>query len=237
MERISYMKKMRGYFTRTELLLWGASSALTAVSFAVFDRKGWLTLAASLIGVTSLIFNAKGNPAGQALMVIFSALYGVISYSCAYYGEMITYLGMCAPIALLALAAWLKNPYGGNRSEVRVNRLKGREIALMLALSAAVTAAFWFILGALGTANPVPSTISVTTSFIAAYLTFRRSRYFPLAYAANDAVLLVLWTLAAVGDVSYISVLVCFVVFLINDLYGFVSWSRMEKRQNKMVQV
>ena len=39
-----------------------------------------MTLAASLIGTTSLIFNAKGNPIGQALMIVFSLLYGVISY-------------------------------------------------------------------------------------------------------------------------------------------------------------
>lgn len=69
-------------------------------SFAVFDRENYLTLTASVIGATSLIFNAKGNPFGQVLMIVFSILYGIISYSCSYYGEMITYLGMTAPMAL-----------------------------------------------------------------------------------------------------------------------------------------
>ena len=75
------------------------------------------------------------------------------------------------------------------------------------------------------------STLSVSTSFIAAYLTFRRSPYFALAYAANDVVLIILWTMASFIKTSYISVVICFVVFLINDLYGFVSWLKMEKRQ------
>ena len=52
-----------------------------------------------------------------------------------------------------------------------------------------------------------------------------------MAYAANDVVLIVLWTLAAVEDISYLSVIICFVMFLVNALYGFVSWKRMEKRQ------
>lgn len=76
---------------------------------------------ASLVGVTSLIFNAKGNPFGQFLMVVFSLLYGIISFTFAYYGEMITYLGMTMPMAIFALISWLKNPYNGNKSEVKVN--------------------------------------------------------------------------------------------------------------------
>lgn len=71
----------------------------------------------------------------------------------------------------------------------------------------------------------------MATSFLAVYLTFRRSPYFALAYAANDVVLIILWTLAAREDISYLSVIICFVLFLVNDLYGYVSWKRMEKRQ------
>lgn len=65
------------------------------------------------------------------------------------------------------------------------------------------------------------------------YLTFRRSPYFALAYAANDLVLIWLWILAAITDISYLSVIVCFILFFANDLYGFYSWKRMQKQQNQ----
>ena len=225
------MKKLTTYFSKGELALWGSSSGLILVSFFLFDRVNFMTLAASLIGTTSLIFNAKGNPIGQALMVVFSLLYGIISYTFSYFGEMITYLGMTGPMALFALISWLRNPYNGNHAEVAVNWLENKELVLMYVLTALVTVVFYFILDYFNTANMIPSTLSVTTSFIAVYLTFRRSPYFALAYAANDVVLIVLWTLAAVEDISYLSVIICFVMFLVNDLYGFVSWKRMEKRQ------
>lgn len=102
---------------------------------------------------------------------------------------------------------------------------------IALALTAPVAFGFYFILAHFETANIIPSTLSVATSFIAVYLTFRRSPYFALAYAANDAVLIVLWTLAAMENISYLSVIICFVMFLVNDLYGFTNWKRMEKRQ------
>ena len=225
------MTKLTAYFSKGELTLWGSSAGLILISFFLFDRVNFMTLAASLIGTTSLIFNAKGNPIGQALMVVFSLLYGVISYSFSYFGEMITYLGMTGPMALFALISWLRNPFKGNHAEVAVNRLDNKEIVLMYVLTALVTVVFYFILDHFGTANMIPSTLSVTTSFIAVYLTFRRSPYFALAYAANDVVLIVMWTMAAAEDISYLSVIICFVMFLVNDLYGFVSWKRMEKRQ------
>lgn len=220
------------YFSKTEIFLWCGSVILILSSFCIFDKENFMTLAASLIGVTSLIFNAKGNPFGQFLMVIFSILYGIISFSFAYYGEMITYLGMTGPMALFALISWLRNPYKGKKSEVAVNRIGCKETVFMLILAVVVTVIFYFILSFFNTANILPSTLSVTTSFIAVYLTFRRNPYFALAYAANDIVLIILWIMAALTDISYISVIICFVVFLVNDIYGFLSWLRMEKRQN-----
>lgn len=222
---------MKKYFTKAELTLWGASAMLILLSFLIFDRVNYMTLVASLIGVTSLIFNAKGNPIGQALMIIFSLLYGIISYRFSYYGEMVTYLGMTAPMALFALISWLRNPYKGNKAEVAVNRISAGEWVLMLILSAFVTVVFYFILDYFGTANMLPSTLSVTTSFIAVYLTFRRSPYFALAYAANDIVLIVLWIWASAYDISYLSVTICFVLFLVNDIYGYINWRKMERRQ------
>ena len=223
--------RKKHYFSAFELALWLGSLALICVAFVLWDRVNFLTLCASLIGVTSLIFCAKGNPVGQALIIVFAVLYGVISWMQAYYGEVITYVGMSAPMAVYALVAWLKNPYKGNRAEVKINVLRGREYLLMFLLAAAVTVAFYFILQAFHTANLIPSTVSVTTSFIAVYLTARRSPFYALGYAANDIVLVVLWSLAAVNDLSALSVVICFAVFLVNDVYGFVNWMRMRRRQ------
>ena len=225
------MKEKLKYFSKSEIILWCSSVVIIVLSFCFFDRENYLTLVASLVGVTSLIFNAKGNPFGQFLMVIFSLLYGIISFTFAYYGEMITYLGMTMPMAIFALISWLRNPYNGNKAEVKVNTIGKIEIVFMWVLTAAVTVMFYFILEYFNTANILPSTLSVTTSFIAVYLTFRRSSYFALAYASNDIILIILWTLASLYDVRYISVVVCFVAFFVNDIYGYLSWQKMKKRQ------
>lgn len=227
------MNKLKNYFSKTDITIWSSSIVLIIFSFYIFDRENYLTLCASLIGATSLIFNAKGNPFGQLLMIIFSLLYGIISYTFSYYGEMITYLGMTMPMAIFALISWLKNPFNGNKAEVKVNSITTKETIFMWLVTVLITAIFYFILKYFNTANLAPSTLSVTTSFLAVYLTFRRSPYFAVAYATNDIVLIILWILACFSDIQYVSVVVCFVSFLFNDIYGFISWRKMKTKQSQ----
>ena len=216
--------------TKFERTLWITSVLSTVLSFALSGGRDYLTLVASLIGVTALIFVAKGYVIGQILTVVFALFYGVISFFLRYYGEMITYLGMSAPMALAAAIEWIRNPYKGTR-EVKVRHMTPRLVTLLFASAIAVTALFYFILRALGNASLAVSTLSVTTSWLASALVFLRSPYYALAYAANDLVLIVLWVVASVSDLSYIPMVVCFVMFFANDMYGFFNWRRMQRKQ------
>ena len=221
--------------TKFEWTLWISSLLVVSLSFLLGGTMGVLSFLASLVGVTALIFVSKGDVTGQFLIVVFALLYAVVSRQEKYYGEMITYVCMSAPAAVVAIIAWLRHPFDeSSHAEVEVNRLRGREWIFATALTAAATVAFYFILDFFGTAQLFVSTLSVTTSFFASYLTFRRSPFYALAYAFNDVVLIVLWTLSSIEDPAYFSMVACFVMFLFNDSYGFFNWLRIEKRQTKI---
>lgn len=225
------MRKRLRYFNWLEWLIWIGGTAAAVTCFFVFRNDRYHYLVGAIIGFTAVLFVSKGNPIGQLLTIVFGVFYGIISYAFRYYGEMITYLGMSAPIAVAALVAWLRHPYRGNKSEVQVNTLSRREWIIFAVCAVAVTIAFYFILQALHTANLIVSTISVLTSFAAAYLTARRSRFYAIGYGLNDVVLIVLWSMAAATDLVNLPMVVCFAVFLLLDAYGFVNWSKMYRRQ------
>ena len=228
------MQKIRNPFkqlNRFEWTLWAVSAIMVIAAFLIPEKKDIPSLIASLIGVTALIFVAKGMVLGQALTVAFAVGYGIVSWSQRYYGEMITYLCMSAPMAISAIVSWLKHPYKDS-GEVKTKRLSAKEWVFLSLAAVIVSVVFYFLLEALGNANLIVSTLSVTTSFFAASLTFLRSPYYAIAYAANDGVLIALWIFSAVSDISYLPMVLCFVMFLFNDLYGFYSWKRMEKRQS-----
>lgn len=214
-----------------EWWLWSISMLIVTVSNLVGGSFDVLTLAATWVGITSLIFAAKGNVWAQFLMVAFSILYGIISFRFRYWGEMITYLGMTLPMAVWSAVTWLRNPSAGSKSEVAIRKPEKKHFLFLLVLSIVVTGAFYFILRWLETPNIVFSTLSVTTSFLAASLTMLRSSYYALGYAANDLVLIVLWGLAAAKDPVYIPVIINFMIFFMNDMYGFISWKKRERTQ------
>ncbi len=222
-------KKSIQNLSKFEWALWGIGMALVLGSYFI-ARDGVLSLVSSLIGVTALIFVAKGDALGQLLTVVFSVFYAIVSFQFKYYGEMITYLGMSAPMAMFSVISWLKHPYA--ECEVKIKKITKKEAVLLVLSAAAITAIFYFILKALGTNTLLVSTFSVTTSFFAAALLYLRSPYYAAAYAANDLVLIVLWVVASIKDVSFVPMVVCFAVFFANDLYGFINWKRMQKKQS-----
>lgn len=228
------MRRIRnwiGSFGLLDLIVWAVSMLAILLSFFLLGNDDYLQLSASLLGACSLILIAKGNVLGQFLSVVFSVMYGIISYFTRYYGEMLTYLGMTAPVAIVAIVSWLRHPFRGNHSEVTVNRLALWEYPLLLLISAAVAAGFYFLLDFLETPNLWWSTVSILTSCLAMLLSIRRSPLYALGYCLNDVVLIVLWSLAARTNLEYVAMVVCFAVFLLNDVYGLVNWLRLRKRQ------
>lgn len=226
--RLNQLSNPIRYLTLKEKLIWICSLSIIAVTNILIGDFDFLTLIASCIGVTSLILAAKGNVWSQILMIIFSVLYGIISAQFHYWGEMITYLGMTIPMAIFSTITWLKN-LSENGKEVKIQELKGQHIIILLLSSMLVTFLFYNILARLKTPNLIFSTISITTSYLAASLTMLRSPYYAIGYAANDLILITLWTLATLQNPLYLSVIIIFVIFFFYDIYGFVSWKQREK--------
>lgn len=220
--------------TKFELGLYLSSLVVCISSFFFSGMKDYLALVSSTVGVTSLIFLAKGHVFGQMVAILFALLYGLISFFIQYYGELITYVCMSMPMAIVSLISWIKHPYQ-DTDEVEVSKVTKKNVIVVSILTVVVTVIFYFILKAIGNNNLIVSTISVATSFFAASLTFLRSPYYAIAYSVNDIVLIILWILASVEQISYLPMVFCFVMFLVNDLYGFYNWRKMQKNQKSGV--
>lgn len=223
--------------TMKEWIIWVGSLAVVIGSNIIPGDLDWLTLVAALVGVTSLFLAAKGNVWAQVLMIVFSILYGIISWRFHYWGEMITYLGMSMPMAIWSTITWARNSSEENGNEVAIQKLNWKHAIVLIFLCVIVTGGFYFVLWVLDTPNILFSTISIATSFLAASLTMLRSPYYALGYASNDIVLIILWILASMDNPAYIPVVVNFIIFFINDMYGFISWKKRERNQlNKRIE-
>ena len=88
---MNYLIKSFRDFTKLDLLIWIGSVVVLIISFAASGGGDVMTLIASLIGVTSLIFIAKGNVIGQFMVILFAVAYSIISFTLYYYLVAITY--------------------------------------------------------------------------------------------------------------------------------------------------
>lgn len=217
-------------------MLWLGSVIILVTSF-LLGGNDYLNLVTALIGVTALTYMAKGEPLGQILTSIFSIIYAVASYTFHYYGEMITYLAMTLPSSIFATIVWFKNPHQKGETVVKVAKLTKAKAMIIAVITPILTFAFYFVLKALDTPNLIISTISIATSVVASALTFFRSRYYALGYALNDIVLIILWVLATLENRAYLPLVICFIIFFINDLYALYNWKRLEMKQQQVAVV
>lgn len=217
------LSKFEWFLLLSSIVIIGTTSLLSSQFY-------FFSMFASWVGVTALIFVARGDVWGQIMTVIFSLLYALVSLRFRYYGEIITYLGMTAPIAAMSVVTWMKHPYSGTH-EVKIHELGIKQRFWLYIVTVLITAVFYFVLKALNTPNLIVSTVSIATSFLASTLMLFRSPNYALAFAANDIVLILLWIKATLSDLSYLPMIACFVMFFFNDIYGYVSWVERKKRQ------
>ena len=226
------VKKFFGDWNLFEILLLFISLTVTTTVFLIGADKNVFSLFSSLFGITSVIFTAKGNPVAQYLAIFFDIFYAIIAYQSRYYGEMLIYIFLMLPISFACIISWLRNRKNPQSAEVKINGLSKTEYGVLALADVFVTVGFYFLLRALNTDELIISTISLVSSVSAAYLMLRRSEYYAVCFIANDLILLALWGARVVGyGTEALPTLVTFVVFLVNDVYGFLAWRKRKKKQ------
>ncbi len=225
--------------TKAEWALWISSlvavSASAAVSFSLFPESiDWLTLAASLVGVTSLVFLAKADIWGQILSIAFNVTYALAALNNRFFGETILYFCLHLPTAVCTLIVWIRNRFRKEDTVIKIAKTSPVKTLIVCLLGAGVTTGAYFLLRYLNTDSLALSTVSVFTSFVAISLMVLRSPYYALVYAANDIVLISLWTVSAVSAPANAVMVACFVAYLANDLYALYNWRRIRRNQNEL---
>jgi nicotinamide mononucleotide transporter PnuC len=223
-------KRIIKYFTPFEWAMWLGGILIILIGFLLGEDKNYLSLLSSILGISCIIFNAKGNVWGQVIAIGFALTYGTLAYTKAYYGEMIIYFALMLPIHIASIVTWVKNKNGNAKgNEVKINSLSKREYVIASVAGCALTVGFYFLLKVLKTDNLIVSTISLISSLAAAYLMLRRCEYFAICF-----VVIVLWSLKLSTDgISVLPSVLSFIIFLLNDSYSFINWKRIKKRQRQ----
>lgn len=228
------MKNFLKSWNLFEKLFLLISLLIIIICFFLGTDKNILSLVTSILGVITVIFGAKGLVWAPVVNLLYNIVYIILSYTQGFYGEVLIYIFMMTPINIAMIVSWLKNKSKEDENIVEVNKLNKKEYILLFGFTLIVAFGFYFILKALNTTALFISTISLIDSFIATYLLYRRCSNYALSYIVNDIILIVLWLYAIRNNgIAYLPMVLSFLVFLVNDIYGLISWKKRERKQNE----
>lgn len=231
------MKKIFKNWNWFEIIFLVVSLLTITTCFIFAKDKNILSFIASMLGIVSVIMVAKGLVVAPFFCIVSNILYAVLSLTQRFYGESIIYFCLMIPINIGTIITWLKHKNSKNSDVVQVNKLKKVEYLAVLGVALVSTVAFYFLLKAINTNELIVSTLSLIFSLVAAYLSFRRCKFYALAFLIDDVIQIVMWGLAInASGIAFLPTLICFALYLINDIYALFHWIREEKNQSRQLQ-
>ena len=221
--------RAKRYFNVYELFLLIVSHILICLAFFISPLVGAessiLSTITSLIGVWGIIIISKGDYFAHYIYIVFSILYSILSISVGYYGEAIIYTFVMLPIHIYSVFVWKKNVANPVEKVVKIKTISKTHIIVSVIVAIILLVPFYYLLLFLNTVNPIFSTLSLTTSILAAYYMMQRVNFFPTLFAIDDFLLVILWGIQIlIGNYQYIPTLIVCSCSFINDLYSAFCW-------------
>jgi len=204
------------------------------VVLGILFGSGALEIVSAVMLLISTLLLAKGKVKGFMLYIISLALYCVVSFQQQLYGELIYSALLSIPLASYGLwKAWSNKRNDSDKGEVIiVQRIKMREIGLLLLVVIAVSIGMYFLLDFFNTAFLIVSTISLASNLLGEYLVARRTQFGMSGFILSDIIGLILWALLlADGHMGAIPLIVAYCFLFVNDIYGTIEWQRLRKEQ------
>ena len=208
------------------------AETLAMIAFTVYfacmptEYPGWYVAAdalAAICGVFCVVLCAAGKRSQYYWGLVNILAYIVIAWMNRYYGEVMLNGLYYLPTQFIGWWVWNKH-YDQRKDQVHGKRM-GAVLLICWGLgSAAGVAGYKLVLDALGGNATLLDSLSTVLSLLANALMVLRFREQWMLWIVVDAVTVIMWALA--GDFL---MTVMWSIYLLNAVYGLVTWSRMSR--------
>jgi nicotinamide mononucleotide transporter len=196
--------------------------------------KTWLSVITMLSGLWCVILVAKGRILNYYIGLVQILGYAYICYGYKLWGEVMLNLIYFLPMTFVGLYIWSKNKDIKVLDKVRTKLMNNEMRFFCFAISVIAVAMYGYWLNSVGDPVPYLDSASTVLSVIAMILLAWRYTEQWLLWIAVDVVSVWMWILVVLEKgTNDIALLVMWIAFLINAIYGFLSWTKMHKQQEK----
>lgn len=229
--------KYTGAWSRAELLyVFGFSAIIFLVALTFNDPTmpdwfNWINIISAVSGIICVILVAKGNILNYPIGFINVILYGYISYVYHWNGSMILNWFIFFPLNIIGWWAWNgKMDKTETVISKRLNNLQVYEVFVLCLLGIVIDMFFLRSLpdyvSFINAQNiPLLDSISTNLSILAMILMVYRYAEQWILWIFIDVVTIMMWLYSYFVDgAGAMPVLIMWVAFLINAVYGYLKW-------------
>lgn len=225
------MQAIKNYFSDWNLFekVWLLVSTLIIIGVGIAFDDNWVGYVASLTGLWCVVLVAKGKIENYYFGIVNLLAYAYISYNAVLYGEAMLNIVFYLPIQFIGLYLWSRK---GNKTEkyVKAKRLEKYQWGALILGFLIFSVLYANFLGNIGGQQVTIDSFAVVLSVFAQILMILRYAEQWLLWIVVNVLTIVLWAnvFFTVGD--SVTVLVMWIAYLVNSIYGYINWLKLEKK-------
>lgn len=185
----------------------------------------------SITGVLCVVLVAKGKISNFAFGLVNVVLYIYLAYTWKIYGDVMLNALYYLPIQFIGYFTW-KKKMSAETGTVKARKMTKTQFSIMSIGCAASIFLYSQFLIMLGGNTPYLDSTSTVLSIIAQLLMLMMFAEQWLLWIIVNIVSTAMWVVPSLtGDKAAISMVLMWVAYLINSIYGYINWKRMAKIQ------
>lgn len=210
---------------------WLFSFTALIIGLSIHWKDSWIGIIASLTGIWCVVLVAKGKISNYYFGIVNVLAYAYVAYGWKYYGEVMLNLGYFLPMQFVGLYLWRKNRMSKKKDDVKARFMTNRLRVLWSAITAVAVFSYGLVLRSMGGSLPFMDSASTVLSVIAMILMAWMYMEQWILWIIVDIVSIIMWFAVMLDGGNDIAVLLMWVAFLVNAVYGAINWIKLVKVQ------
>lgn len=226
--------KLRNYLKGWSLFekIWLLTFTIVNIYLFFAWHDSWIGLTASLTGMLCVVLTAKARISSFYFGLVNILAYSYVAYQSRYYGDVMLNMLYFLPMTFIGIYFWKRNLKQNMGGEVIVKSLNWKERLIWFFSSIVILNVYGVILTIIKGTLPFIDSATTVFSIIAAIMLNKRLVEQWFYWIIVDILSIVMWAYIFITSGGDISMLVMWSAFLVNAVYGYYKWRKLEREQN-----
>lgn len=231
-----FTKHIRHYFsdwTKWEKL-WLTTSTLTILALSLYWKDTTIGVVTALTGIWAVVLAAKAKVANFYMSMINVILYAIIAFDQQFFGEVLLNILFYLPMSLIGIMMWQQHIIKQDDiKQLQVKTLEPKKALLLLIGSITAALVFGWSLTLIGSSLPFLNATTAILSVIASFFLIYRYSEQWLLWIVVNVLTIAMWAHAFMQSSENGVVLLMWIAYLINAVYGYFNWRKLHYVQSK----